>query len=390
MKEFKRLPYRNKDRISKYVLMYNINPDVSEDVVPLSIADMEFEMAPAIRDGLKDYLDQIVLGYSRAYPDFIDAVINWHERKHGYKIEEDWLLHTPGVVNAFTAALRAFANPGDGVIIFRPIYHPMQSAIKDSNLEEINIPLINNKEEYTIDYEAYEKAAQDPNNKVLLFCSPHNPVGRVWRKEELEKISKIALENDLIIISDEIWQDLVLEDNKHTVLASISPEVEDITITCTAPSKTFNIAGLYTSNIIVSNPVLREKLAHQLDLMGSRTINILGYKGCELAYTKCDDWLEGLLEVLSTNKEVAQSYCDKWGLNYSDMEGTYVLWVDFGSLGMSDDELEEFMYQDAEFFANQGYIFGEEGSGYQRINLALPTEALKVQLDRLDKALANL
>lgn len=369
--------------------MHEDNPDISEEVIPLTVADMEFEIAEPIKKGLQDYLETIVLGYGTPYPEFVDAVVDWQKRKHDYEVKPEWLVQTPGVVTGFAAAMRAFTEPKDGIIIFRPIYHPMMSVIDQSDLEQINVPLVNEEEIYTIDFDKFEQVAKDPKNKVLLLCSPHNPVGRVWTKDELEEIGRIALENDLIIISDEIWQDLALT-RDHTVLASISDEIEDITITCTAPSKTFNVAGLNTSNLIIKNADLRQKVEEKILNMGAASINILGYKACEIAYTECDEWLDGLLEVLKDNKKVAEEFCDKWGFEYSDMEGTYVFWANFESLGMDKDQLERFLKFDAQFFANQGYIFGKEGDLYQRLNLALPTKALKEQLDRLDSALCGL
>ena len=252
MDSFTKLPHKNRDRISKYIRMYEDNPDISEEVIPLTVADMEFEIAEPIKKGLQDYLETIVLGYGTPYPEFVDAVVDWQKRKHDYEVKPEWLVQTPGVVTGFAAAMRAFTEPKDGIIIFGPIYHPMMSVIDQSDLEQINVPLVNEEEIYTIDFDKFEQVAKDPKNKVLLLCSPHNPVGRVWTKDELEEIGRIALENELIIISDEIWQDLTLT-RDHTVLASISDEIEDITITCTAPSKTFNVAGLNTSNLIIKN-----------------------------------------------------------------------------------------------------------------------------------------
>ena len=388
--DFTTLPDKKNQGSAKWAIMYELNPDVADDVVSLSVADMELKNPPEITEGLKRYLDEVVLGYSRPYSGFINAVIDWQKNKHGYDVKPEWFVNVPGVVNAFTGAIRAFTEKGDGVIIFRPIYYPMGNAIKNSELTEVNVPLLNDNGVYTIDFDAFEKAAADPKNKVLLFSSPHNPTGRVWTEDELRKIGEICLKNDVIIVSDEIWNDLIMPGYKHTVFASLSPEIENITVTMIAPSKTFNIAGLATSICFVSNEVLKEKLINELSLMGSLTINTLGFKGCELAYTKCESWLEELLKLLETNRAIGEEFFNSRGLKCTRTEGTYLLWVNFASLGFDVKELEEFLQKEAQFFTNAGYVFGEEGNLYERINIALPTEKLKVQLDKLDKALKKI
>ncbi len=388
--DFTTLPDKKNQGSAKWAIMYELNPDVADDVVPLSVADMELKNPPEITEGLKKYLDEVVLGYSRPYPGFINAVIDWQKNRHGYDVKPEWFVNVPGVVNAFTGAIRAFTEKGDGVIIFRPIYYPMGNAIKNSELTEVNVPLLNDDGVYTIDFDAFEEAAADPKNKVLLFSSPHNPTGRVWTEDELRKIGEICLKNDVIIVSDEIWNDLIMPGYKHTVFASLSPEIENITVTMIAPSKTFNIAGLATSICFVSNEVLKEKLINELSLMGSLTINTLGFKGCELAYTKCESWLEELLKLLETNRAIGEEFFNSRGLKCTRTEGTYLLWVNFASLGFDVKELEEFLQKEAQFFTNEGYVFGEEGNLYERINIALPTEKLKVQLDKLDKALKKI
>lgn len=388
--DFTTLPDKKNQGSAKWAIMYELNPDVADDVVPLSVADMELKNPPEITEGLKKYLDEVVLGYSRPYPGFINAVIDWQKNRHGYDVKPEWFVNVPGVVNAFTGAIRAFTEKGDGVIIFRPIYYPMGNAIENSELTEVNVPLLNDNGVYTIDFDAFEKAAADPKNKVLLFSSPHNPTGRVWTEDELRKIGEICLKNDVIIVSDEIWNDLIMPGYKHTVFASLSPEIENITVTMIAPSKTFNIAGLATSICFVSNEVLKEKLINELSLMGSLTINTLGFKGSEIAYTKCESWLEELLKLLETNRAIGEEFFNSRGLKCTRTEGTYLLWVNFASLGFDVKELEEFLQKEAQFFTNEGYVFGEEGNLYERINIALPTEKLKVQLDKLDKALKKI
>ncbi len=390
--DFETLVSRKEHGSAKWDQMYGWNPNIAEDVVPLSVADMEFKTAPEIVEGLKNYLDEVILGYSRPYPAYYNAVISWFERKHNYKIEKDWIVTTPGVVNAFFGAVNAFTEEGDGVIIFRPVYYPFSSAINDNNRNLVNCPLINNDGHYTIDYDKFEELAKDPKNKLLIFCNPHNPVGRVWTPEELEKVGKICIENDVVLVSDEIWCDLMMPGHEHTMTATVSEEIANITITCTAPSKTFNLAGLATSNIIVSNEEIRKQYVRALERMRSTSVNVLGYKACEIAYNECEGWLNELIPILDHNQRLVKEFLESRHpeLKVYLSEGTYLQWLDFNGLGMDNDKLEEFMHMDAQFITDEGYVFGDEGNGYERINLAVPTWVLQRELDRLDSALNKL
>lgn len=373
----------------KWEQMYQLNPNVSEDVIPLSVADMEFKTAPEIVDGLKTFLDRAILGYTDQYESFLDAVVNWQKRRHDWDIDKEWIVNTQGVVSAFYTAIRAFSKQGEGIINFRPVYYPFAAAIKDNERTEVNVPLIKEDDYYTIDFEKFEEAAADPNNKVLLFCSPHNPVGRVWTKEELEKVANIAVKHDLYVISDEIWYDFVMPGHKHTVLAKVNDALHEKLITCTAPSKTFNLAGLMTSNIIISNKALRNQYKRELDNIHGGSVGILGYKACELAYDESEAWLDELLDIIDTNQHLVHDFFKE---NFPQIkapliEGTYVQWIDFNALELKPEALKQFLQEEAEFFASDGYVFGKEGRGFIRVNLALPTDALKETLDRLKKAL---
>ncbi|MDY0404197.1 MalY/PatB family protein [Virgibacillus sp. 179-BFC.A HS] len=377
---------------AKWEQMYQWNPNVSEGVIPLSVADMELKNPPEVIDGLKDFLGDAVLGYTGSYPAFEQAVVNWQKKRHNWDIKKEWIVNTQGVVSAFYAAIRAFTKKDDGVIIFRPVYYPFAAAIEDNQRTEVNVPLLKHDGDYTIDFEGFEKAAADPNNKILIFCSPHNPVGRVWTKDELEKLAEIAVKHDLYVVSDEIWYDLVMPGYEHTVLATVNEKLNDKLITCTAPSKTFNLAGLLTSNTIISNDDLREKFNQALAVVRANMVGVLGYKACELAYTKSEAWLDELLQLIDTNQRLVHDYFEE---NFPEIkapliQGTYLQWVDFNALGMTDEELENFMHMEAEFFTDEGYIFGKEGSGFERINLALPTDALEEALNRLGAALRKI
>ncbi|SHH41810.1 aminotransferase [Anaerosphaera aminiphila DSM 21120] len=390
--DFETLLSRKEKGCEKWELMYDWNSKVDEDVVPLSVADMEFKNPPEITEGLKEYLDEIVLGYAQSYPEYVESVISWLKRKHNYNIKEEWIVNTPGVINAIYGAVNAFTNEGDGVIIFRPVYYPFTSAINANNRTLVNCPLIETDGYYTIDYDKFEELAKDENNKLLIFSNPHNPVGRVWTRDELERLGKICIENNIIIVSDEIWNDLIMPGYKHTVLGSISEDIENITITCTAPSKTFNLAGLATSNIIVRNESIRKPYIKALKRMRSTQLNVLGYKACELAYNSCEEWLNELISVIDHNQRMVKSFFEKKHPEIKAYlsEGTYLQWLDFRGLGLNNEELEEFLHMEAQFFTDEGCVFGEEGSGYERINLAVPTWALERELNRLDRALNKL
>lgn len=377
---------------SKWEQMYEWNSNVKEGVVPFSVADMEIKNPPEVIEGLKNYLDVAILGYTKAYPTFLDSVINWLKRRHNYEIKKEWIVNTPGVVNAFYAAVNAFTEPGEGVIIFRPVYYPFSMAIEKNKRKLVNCPLNENNGYYTIDYEKFEEEARKSQNKLLIFCSPHNPIGRVWKKEELEKVAEIAVRNNLIVVADEIWHDLIMPGHKHTVMATVSKELEERLITCTAPSKTFNLAGLATSSIIIKNKNIRDTYIATLQKTRSSSVNILGFKACEIAYNNCEKWLEELIQVLDINQRVIKKFFDEKfpKIKVNLIEGTYLLWLDFRALGLSDEELEKFMHIEAEFFTDEGYIFGIEGSGYERVNLAVPTWVIEEALERLGKALEKI
>lgn len=377
---------------SKWEQMKSWKPDVREGIIPFSVADMEFKMAPEIIEGLKEYLDKAILGYTIPTESYYNAVCGWMKKRHNWDIKPEWITGSAGVVRAFFGAVRAFTDPGDGIIIMTPVYYPFYNAISRNSRRLVKNPLINTGSTYIIDYEDLEKKAQDPNNKVLLFCSPHNPVGRVWRRDELERVGEICLKNNVLIISDEIHFDLIMPGNKHTVFAAVSEELADNMIICTAPSKTFNLAGMHNSNIIVPNMKLREQYLKENQSVGFSSLNILGYKACEIAYTKCEAWLDGLLKVIYHNHLELKKYIEENipEIKVYGLEGTYLQWMDFNGFHLNRDELERLMHEEAEVFFDEGYVFGEEGAGFERMNIACPTGVLIAALERLKDALRQI
>ena len=390
--DFTTLVSRKNTGSSKWEQMYSWNPEVTEDVVPLSVADMEFKPAPEIVEGLKKYLDTAVLGYTKAYPAFLDSVISWMERRHKYQVEKEWILNTPGVVNAFYAAVNAFTEPGEGVIIFKPVYYPFSMAIEKNKRNIVNCPLIEKDGYYTIDYEKFDEISKDPKNKLLIFCSPHNPVGRVWKKEELAKVGELCLKYNVRIIADEIWRDIIMPGVVHTPMASISKEIEDITVTCFSPTKTFNIAGLQASFATFPRKEELERFDCELGILDIKRNNPFSLVAFETAYTKCDEWVNQLNEFLSSNMDYAIDFIKNRipEVKICKAEGTYLLWLDFSSLGFTKEELSEFMKREAKVAMDDGYWFGDNGIGYERMNIACPRYMLEEGLTRIEKAVKSL
>ena len=376
---------------SKYELMMAHNPDLEDSIIPYSVADMEFKTPPEIVEALKQYLDEQILGYTRATPVYLEAVRNWMKKRHDWEIRDEWIVCTPGVVNALYVAVRAYTEVGDGVIIMPPVYHPFFSAVELSKRTLVTNPLLNKAGRYEIDFEDLEMKASDPRNKVLLFCSPHNPVGRVWTEKELEKVAEICLRNNVLMVSDEIHFDLIMPKHTHTVLAKLDGVLDHV-IVCTAPSKTFNLAGMQTSNIIIPNNELRNAFKEELASVAIFDLNALGYKACETAYNACEPWLDEVIEVIFENHRILKAHMEKHhpDIIVSPLEGTYLQWMDFRSLGLERKALEKLLQDEAKVYLNMGFIFGIEGEGFVRMNIACPTRIMKEGLERLSDAIDQL
>ncbi len=377
---------------SKWNMMYADAPELEEGIVPLSVADMEFRNAPEIIHGLQEFLQDAVLGYTMPTKEYMDAVIGWMKRRHGFQVDESWIVNTSGVVPALFTAVRAYTNPGDGVIVCPPVYYPFYSSVEAQGRVVVRVPLVEENNLYSMDFEKLEEAAKDPKNKMFLFCTPHNPVGRVWTEEELEKVAEICLKNDVLVVADEIHHDLILPGHTHRVFHTLSPEVAARTITCTAASKTFNIAGMKNSNIIISDEKLREVFVEEQERSADKSVGILSLKATQLAYEHGEAWLEELLTVIDKNRQTVCDFFEKKipEIRTTPLEGTYLLWIDFRALGMSHRELERFMTKEAKIYFDEGFWFGKEGRGFERINLAAPTQVISDALERLERALKRL
>ncbi|MDR2741586.1 MAG: pyridoxal phosphate-dependent aminotransferase [Treponema sp.] len=374
---------------SKWEAMYRKKTDVSPGIIPLSVADMEFPVQPEIALGLKGFLDHSAPGYAVSTPAYSQVVVNWMKTRRGWDVREEWIIQTPGVVSALFNGVAAFTESSDGIIIMPPVYYPFSMAVAENGRELAAVPLLLSGTAYTIDYAALEEKARDPRNKLLLFCSPHNPVGRVWTREELLAVAEICLRNNVLVISDEIHFDLLMPGVTHTVYATLSEEAAQNCIVCTAPSKTFNLAGLQTSNIIIPSRELREKFKAQILKSAFHNPGVLGLKACEIAYTQCGGWLDELLEVIASNYRLLKSFMEQNlpMIRVFPLEGTYLAWMNFRALGLDYKALEEFMIRDAELFLDEGAMFGAEGRGFERINIACPSAVLEEALERLFKAL---
>lgn len=360
----------------------------SIEQVPLSTADMEFPMAPEIAEGMAEYARNSIYGYTKPTQPYYDAVCGWMSRKHNWETKSEWIVTTPGVVYALGLTIEALSAPGDSVIVITPVYYPFDLTVlaKGRNIEYTTLKLEGTK--YTIDMEDLERKAAKPECSLLLFCNPHNPVGRVWTPEELKEVVDICDRNNVIIIDDEIHHDLVMPGYEHTVMATVSERAQQICVVCTAPSKTFNLAGLQGSNIFIADPVLRGKVraTETLDIINE--LNCFSYKATELAYTRCDAWLDELIDVIAGNAKYIRRFMAEYypEITVFPLEGTYLLWLDMRAFGIPHKELEKLMKEDAHLYLDEGYIFGPAGRGFERINLACSRATLEKSMVRFRNA----
>lgn len=390
--DFETIQPRYATNTTKWKELEEYFPEGAGDIVPFSVADMELSVAPEIKEGLKQYIDKYVLGYNNATSEYYEAVCNWMEHRHNWKIKKDWILTSVGVIHAFFSAVKAYANSGDGVILCTPVYYPMYTAITTHGCKIAECPLINSGNGYSINFDLLEKLAQDPKNKLLLFCNPHNPGGRVWTKEELIKINEICIKNNVIITSDDIHFDLIMPNYTHTVIASLSDEAANNAVILTAPSKSFNLAGMLTANVIIPNSKLRERyLAEQKKDTQFPKCGALGYEACRIAYSECGDWLDQVNQLVYKNSQIVIDYLKKYfpEIIVMDLEGSYLLWMDFSPLGIECHHLANVLRKEGKLFFDDGYIFGKAGDGFERWNLACPTRYIKEALPRLREVLNN-
>lgn len=363
-----------------------------EAFIPMGIADMDFDTVPEVRKAVTERAQKDVFGYTELPKDYRQAVTGWFERRHGWKAQEGWISISPGVVTAIILALRAFTHPGDRVLVQTPVYYPFFGAIAKSGCETVSSPLVLREGKYNMDFADLERKSADERVKVFILCNPHNPVGRVWTREELNRVGEICLRNNVLVIADEIHCDLVYRGSSYTPFASVSEEFALNSITCTAPSKTFNLAGFQTSNIIIPNGRLRREYDISLENIGVSRLNLFGGLACRAAYTQGERWLGELLEYLEGNRDHAVRFIRENipELDVVEPEGTYLLWIDFRRLGLSGPDLKRFLQHETRIIFNEGYIFGEGGEGFERMNIACPRSILEEALGRIEKAVRKI
>lgn len=369
---------------------YDMNRKVfgKENILPLWVADMDFATPEFIREDIIKRAEHEVYGYTFRGEGFFSSIINWMQKRHAWEIKKDWISFSPGIVPALNFSVQAYSKPGDGIIIQPPVYFPFFTAAKDHQRKILNNQLLERNGRYYIDFEDFEMKARDAS--VFLFCHPHNPVGRVWKKEELSRIVQICRKNNVVIISDEIHSDLMLNGHTHIPLLSIEG-ADEVTVSFFAPSKTFNLAGLSTSYAVCPNKNLREKFEEQINHFHIGMGNIFGAVALESAYEKGEEWLEKLLSYLNGNLNFLQDFVKNRIplIKVIEAGATYLIWLDFRRLNMDDKTLKEFIINKAGIGFNDGPMFGDGGSGFQRINIALPKKMLEEALIKLEEALKN-
>ncbi len=360
------------------------------EVLPLWVADMDFKCAPAIVQAVTERAAQGIYGYTIRSKDYLNAITGWFQRRHGWNVNDSWLTDSPGVVPSLSLAVQSLTEPGDVVILQSPVYNPFYDVIRNNGRQLADSPLVLKDGRYEMDYERLEILMQN-GAKLLLLCSPQNPGGRVWAKEELIRLGDLCVKYDIKVIADEIHCDLVFPEHKHYPFASLSESFAERTITCLAPSKTFNIPGLATSFAVISNPQLKQRFDQRINALSLGSVNFFGPPATIAAYNESEPWLDALLQYVMANQDFAVTYLSEQLPNLVPVisEGTYLLWVDCRPLGLSSDELKLLMYNEAKIAFNEGSIYGHEGEGFLRINLACPRDLLAEALERFTSAVTS-
>lgn len=362
------------------------------DILPLWVADMDFPTVPAVTERLTQIAQHGIFGYSDAKEGYFQAVAGWYQKHFGWEVKPEWLVKTPGVVFALAMAIRAFTEEGDAVLLQQPVYYPFGRTIRDNKRIVVNSPLKLSNGHYEIDFDDFEEKITANHVKLFLLCSPHNPVGRVWKEWELRKIGDICLKHGVLVMSDEIHCDFTYPGHTHHIFASLSEEYADLTVTCTAPSKTFNLAGLQASNIFICNPELRHKFQRQIDAAGYSQLNQMGLSACQTAYEEGEEWLSQLKEYLAENLAYVRDYLRERlpEIELIEPEGTYLIWLDFRKLGLSEEQREDLIVNRAKLWLDSGAMFGADGEGFERVNIACPRAILKQALWQLEQAVHSL
>lgn len=378
------------DRRSTNSIKYDFAEEMGKptDVLPMWVADMDFKSPPEVTEALIKVAQHGIFGYSLSKKDYFDAVHYWFNTRFGWDVKKEWLIETPGVVFAISTAIRAFTDEADAVMIQQPVYHPFSEKIRVNNRKLVNNPLVYENGEYKMDIKDFESKIKEHRVKLFILCSPHNPVGRVWTKEELTEIGDICMKHGVIVVSDEIHADFIYEGYKHTIFSEVKQEYLDNTIICTAPSKTFNLAGLQVSNIFIPNKRLREKYKTEMKKAGYGSLNTLGIVACQAAYRYGAQWLDELMTYLTGNLNFVREFLKERlpQVKLVEPQGSYLIWLDFSGLNLNAEELENLILNRAKLWLNSGTIFGPEGEGFQRMNIACPRSVVEEAFLRLEQA----
>lgn len=361
------------------------------DVLPLWVADMDFPAPPCVQEALQKAVARNIYGYTDTKSDYSDAVLHWFARHFGWQPQPEWLVKTPGVVFALAMAVRAVTGPGDAVLIQPPVYYPFYEVIRDNGRKLVENELVYQDGRYSIDFADLERKIEEHQVKLFLFCSPHNPVGRVWTLEELQRIGQICRRHGVTIVSDEIHCDFAFPAHPHTPFALACPEWAEQTVICTAPSKTFNLAGLQVSNIFIPGSALRARIKREIDRAGYSQLNMLGLAACKAAYLGGEHWLAEVKAYMRGNLDFLRDYLQKNlpQIKLVEPDGTYFAWLDFSALGLDRTQLDDLMTQKAKLWLDAGHIFGKNSGQFQRFVLACPRSTLRQALDQLRGAVEN-
>lgn len=356
-----------------------------EDVLPLWVADMDFRTSSYVEDALVERAKNGVFGYTESGEAYFQAVAGWMERHHGWKVRPEWLIKTPGVVFALAMAVRAYTREGDSVLIQQPVYYPFSEVILENGRNVVSSDLyLGEDNRYHIDFDDFERKIEENDIGLFLMCSPHNPVGRVWTRDELMRIGEICVRHNVIIVSDEIHNDFIFE-GEHHVFATLSPEFEQISVICTAPSKTFNLATMLLSNIFIPDVQLRKRFLRQVSAAGMSQLSAFGLTACQAAYEHGEEWYQAMLSYVKGNIDYVNRYAREHfkKIRVVHLEGTYLMWLDFRGTGLSSGEIDQKIIYEAKLWLDSGKIFGSAGRGFQRINTACQRATLEETMERI-------
>lgn len=354
-------------------------------LLPLWVADMDFTCPQPVIDALAARVQHGIFGYGWPGPAYFQAVVDWMARRHGWTVEPDWIVPTPGVVPALNMLVRTFAAPGQRVVVQPPVYYPFYTAVSNNAAVLAQNPLLIVDGRYSMDYAGLEALLAEPDVSMLILCSPHNPVGRVWTVDELRRLGELCLAHDVLVVADEIHGDLIYPGQRFTPYATLGEAFAAKAVICSAPSKTFNLAGLATSNIIIPNRELRVRFERTLNCNGLHGVNTFGMVALQAAYAHGEEWLAQVMDYIAGNLRYLQAYVAEHlpQITVVDPEGTYLVWLDCRGLGLDKDALEQLMLGEARVFLDEGYVFGPEGEGFERINIACPRSILAEALERI-------